>query len=504
MDFTVREPIAVVGIGCRFPGGISTIKKFWDTLQQGMDIVGDVPKDRFDFSSFYDHDPQKSGVIRNRKGGFVDDIKSFDAEFFGYYPDSGTRLETVSGSKTSVFLGTFMYDYLTIQTATEHRDNISPHVAIVTFDTACSSSITALHLACQNIWTQESDGALAGGVNAILRPEPTILMSKAGFLSPDGSCKPFDASANGYVRSEGAGIVYLKPLSKIQRDNDCIYSCIRGSLVNQDGYTPDGFTVPSFAAQAWLLKTVYAQSSIDPKKIQYVEAHGPGTSVGDPIEANALGNQLGQGRSEDEPLWIGSSKGNFGHLEGAAGIVAFIKASLVVFYGEIPPQVNHIKPNPSINFKSLRLAVPSKRIQLHCDHNQKRLVGVNSFGARGSNAYVILEQAPDGTCTCMKKAEAARVFILSAKLLSALAHTAKDLAIHLRSERPSIQDVAYTLNMRRDQYTQISIVPANGLDNLCQQLDLLASNKLSKATVALHKLSGTSPKVAFVFSGQGG
>ncbi|KAI9036258.1 Acyl transferase/acyl hydrolase/lysophospholipase [Aspergillus affinis] len=548
MDPPSREPIAVVGIGCRFPAGVSTAKKFWETLQHGTEVVGDVPKDRFDSSSFYDVDPQKYGTIRNRKGGFVDDIKSFDAEFFDYYPaeasridpqqrlvleasvhalqDSGTCLEMVSGSKTGVFLGTSMYDYLAIQTATGHRDIVSPHVVMgtsicatanrvshrlnlqgpsITLDTACSSSMTALHLACQSIWTQETEGALAGGVNAILRPEPTIMLSKAGFLSPDGSCKPFDASANGYVRSEGVGVVYLKPLSKARRDNDRIYACIRGSLINQDGYTPDGFAVPSFLAQARLLKTVYTQSGVDPKMVQYVEAHGPGTSVGDPIEANALGKELGQGRSKEEPLWIGSVKGNFGHLEGAAGIISFIKASLITFYGEIPPQPNHVIPNPSINFKSLRLAVPSKRKQLPRDDKRKRLVGLNSFGAGGSNAHIILEQAPDDICAYMEKSScAARVFVLSAKSQSALAHTAKDLAAHLRLEKPYMEDVAYTLNMRRDQHPQISVVPANGLEDLCQRLDHLGAGKPSKASVTLQKLSGTPSRVAFVFSGQGG
>jgi acyl transferase domain-containing protein len=535
MAASEREPIAVVGIGCRFPGGISTPKEFWETLQNGLEVVGDIPKDRFDYNSFYDKDPQKYGTIRSRKGGFVDDVKSFDAEFFGYYPaeasridpqqrlvleasvhalqDSGTLVENMAGSRTSVFMGTFMYDHMTMQMVTEQRDNTSAHAAMgsmvwatanrvshrlnlqgpsVTLDTACSSSLTALHLACQSIWTGESEGALAGGVNVILRPESSILLSKAGFLSPDGSCKPFGASANGYVRSEGVGVVHLKPLSKAIQDNDRIYASIRGSLVNQDGYTADGFTVPSLDAQKKLLETVYKKSGVDPTKVRYVEAHGPGTVVGDPIEAKALGEQLGQGRSEnDDSLWIGSVKGNFGHLEGAAGIIGFIKASLVTFYGEIPPQVNHKNPNPSIDFKALRLAIPTERTLLRRDHGQKMLVGVNSFGAGGANAHIILEEAPDDTGTCIKTpSRGGRVFSLSAKSQPALAQAARDLASYLRLHKPSLEDVACTLNMRRDKHSEISVIPANGLEDLCHRLDLLGSEQASKEILMLQKLPG--------------
>ena len=550
MAASEREPIAVVGIGCRFPGGVSTAMGFWETLQQGIDAIGDIPKDRFDSSSFYDKDPQKYGTIRNCKGGFLDDIKSFDADFFGYFPveasridpqqrlaleasvhalqDSGTPLEKVAGSRTSVFLGTFMYDHLSIQTATEQRDSISPHSALgsmiwatanrvshrlnlqgpsITLDTACSSSLSALHLACQSIWAGESDGALAGGVNVILRPEATIMLSKSGFLSPDGSCKPFDASANGYVRSEGVGIVYLKPLSTAIQDKDRIYSCIRGSLVNQDGYTADGFTVPSLAAQATLLEMVYTKSNIDPTKVQYIEAHGPGTLVGDPVEANALGKQLGQKRSKtQESLWIGSVKGNYGHLEGAAGIIGFIKASLVAFYGEIPPQANNTTLNPSIDFESLRLEVSRKKIRLLRDQGQKILVGVNSFGAGGANAHVILEEAPNNIGTGARKSHRRpRVFNLSARSQPALAHTARDLASFLRLRKHSLEDVACTLSMRRDKHAEFSVIPAQGLHELCSRLDQLGSQQASKSILTMQKLPGIScPRVAFVFSGQGG
>jgi acyl transferase domain-containing protein len=263
------------------------------------------------------------------------------------------------------------------------------------------------------------------------------------------------------------------------------------------------------AAQVKLLETVYPQSGVDPTKVRYVEAHGPGTgtAVGDPIEASALGKKLGHARSEDEDsLWIGSVKGNFGHLEGASGIIGFIKAALVTFYGEIPPQLNHRNPNPSINFKALRLAIPTERIILRRDRERKLLVGVNSFGAGGANVHVILEEAPSDMCTGTKiSARGARVFVLSAKSQSAFAHAARDLASHLRSQKPLLEDVAYTLNMRRDKHAEISVVTANGLDDICGRLDQLGSEQASKETLTLQKLPGApSPKVAFVFSGQGG
>lgn len=542
----IREPIAVVGIGCRLPGGVSTVKAFWETLLDGIDTVSEIPADRFDFASFHDNgDPRKYGAIRNCKGGFVQDIAAFDAEFFGYYPaeasridpqqrlvleasvhaleDSGTTLEQVAGSRTGVFLGNFLSDYMTLVTTTKQRDHISPHLAMgvancsianrvshrldlqgpsLTVDTACSSSLVSLHLACQSIWAHESDGALAGGVNAILRPESSILMSKGGFLSPDGACKSFDAAANGYVRSEGVGMVFLKPLSRALRDKDRIYALIRGSLVNQDGYTPDGFTVPSLKAQSALLKSLYSRSGVDPAKVRYVEAHGPGTVVGDPIEANALGQQLGQIRSKDsESLWIGSLKGNFGHLEGAAGIAGFIKAALVTYHGVIPPQTNHISPNPSIDFESLRLKVPLNATKISRD--RPIWVGVNSFGAGGTNAHAILEQAPRST-TRSQPSHGARAFTISARSLQAMEHAARDLSSHLRHEDLNLDDVAYTLNMRRSHHSQTSIISATSMDDLCSQLDIIAAGGVSKDILTLQKRINKPSKVAFVFSGQGG
>ncbi|TXT16389.1 MAG: polyketide synthase, partial [Planctomycetota bacterium] len=284
------------------------------------------------------------------KEGFIGGIDQFDGEFFGYFPaeaqridpqqrlllevtheameDAGLRRDQLDGTRTAVFVGSFMYDYLCMQTASEHRDEMNPYVAMgcgvsplanrisydfnlkgpsVSLDTACSSSLVAVHLACRSIWNGDADMAIAGGVNLILRPESSIMMSKAGFLNPDQYCKAFDASANGYVRGEGVGIVVLKPLKQALADGDAIYAWVRGTAVNQDGYLPEGFTVPNVLAQISMLDTVYHQAGVDPLTVDYVEAHGTGTPVGDPIESLALGAVLGRDRTEGHCL-MGSVK----------------------------------------------------------------------------------------------------------------------------------------------------------------------------------------------------
>src|ERR1019366_1261638 len=291
-----------------------------------------VPDDRWKHARFHDTDPEKAGCIRNAKGGFIDGVDLFDAEFFGYFPteaqrldpqqrlllevtheameDAGIRRDQLDGSRTPVFVGSFMYDYLAIQAASEQRDEINPYVAMgtsvsalanrisydfnlkgpsISLDTACSSSLVAVHLACRSLWDGDAEMAIAAGVNLILRPESSIIMSRGGFLNPDQYCKAFDASANGYVRSEGVGVVILKPLSKALADGDAIYALVRGTGVNQDGYLPEGFTVPNVFSQIALLDAVYTEAGVDPLTVDYVEAHGTGTPVGDPIECFALG-----------------------------------------------------------------------------------------------------------------------------------------------------------------------------------------------------------------------
>ncbi|KAH6885006.1 fatty acid synthase S-acetyltransferase [Thelonectria olida] len=538
-----REPIAIVGMACRFPGGISSPAELWDALLKGADLVSEVPSDRFNINAFHDPDLRKTGAVRNRNGGFVDDILSFDAEFFDLFPahaarldpqqrlaleatyhaleDAGIPVENVAGSRTSVFMGAFMYDHMCSQTSTLQRDSISPHVAMgvstcgianrvshrfdlrgpsVTLDTACSGSLVAIHLACQSIWNGEADGALAGGVNAILRPESSIMMSKAGFLSPDGRCKSFDEGANGYVRSEGVGIVYLKPLKAVEA-GDRIYAVVRGSAVNQDGYTPEGIMVPSLAAQVSMLHDAYRVAGVDPITIRYVETHGPGTPVGDPVEAGALGDVLGRGRSA--PLWIGSVKGNIGHLEGASGVAGLIKAALVTHHALVPAQVHHHNPNQAIPFSSLGLAVPRRNISIMGISEPIR-VGVNSFGAGGTNAHMVLEASRHPVPRRISATHPPRVFVISARAPKALQAMAGALAAYVRQSPVDLHDVAYTLCTRRSRLPHAFVVVAPCRDALCAMLEAMARGESPQGCITLHRSISTRPRIAFAFSGQGG
>ena len=326
-----KEPIAIVGMGCRMPGKAASPAQLWELLLSGVDAVSTVPADRWNRDEFYDPNPDKAGKIKTERGGFIEGRDLFDNEFFNIFPKEaervdpqqrllldgrfrggrgcGDRLESFRGTDTAVFIGSFMNDYWDMQVDATNRYSISPHVAMgssltslanrisylydlhgpsVTIDTACSSSLVSMHLACRSIWNGEATAGIAGGVNIMINPISTVMMSKGNFLSPDGACKTFDDRANGYVRSEGVGVVYLKPLSKALEDGNEVYALIRATACNSDGFTPEGFTVPSEAAQTAMLRKVYAEAGVDVDRVQYVEAHGTGTPVGDPDRDQGL------------------------------------------------------------------------------------------------------------------------------------------------------------------------------------------------------------------------
>ncbi|RCI17302.1 hypothetical protein L249_3232 [Ophiocordyceps polyrhachis-furcata BCC 54312] len=553
-----REPIAVVGIGLRLPGGINSASRLWSALLDGEDLLSEVPPDRFDKDYFHDSDTRKQGSVRSRRGGFLDDVHAFDAPFFNMFPaeaavldpqqrlaleaayhaleDGGAPLEKVAASRTSCFVGGFAYDHMCMQSESAVRDLAGPHTAAgiivaalanrvsytldlrgpsVSLDTACSSSMVALHLACQSIWSGEADAAMAGGVNALLRPEYTIMLGQAGFLSPDGVCRSFDAKGNGYVRSEGSGMVYLKPLSRAVEDGDRIYGLVRGSLVNSNGHTPEGLTVPSVEAQVALLRDVYRQAAVDPAAVSYVQAHGPGTAIGDPKEARALGSYLGQARGSTTdnsptaataPLWISSCKGNLGHLEGAAGIVGFITAVLAAFHGQAPPQASHKEPNPAIDFRSLRLGIPLEAVDLRKGPSQGLVVGINSFGAGGTNSHAIIQEPPRAESRSVPSHDC-RVVLISARSSDALQAVARDVSSFIKSHKPKLADVAYSLNTRRTRHSHLAVVPVRDADELCARLDIVARGESSREILSLNKSTTNviaRPRVAFVFSGQGG
>src|SRR6478752_3714744 len=394
------EPIAVVGMGCRLPGGVNSSEEFWRLLQEGRSGIVRVPAERWDADAFYNEDYTEPGTICTREGGFITSWKpaEFDAEFFGISPreaaamdpqqrlvlevawealeNAGIPPHTIHGTQTSIFVGLTAYDYMLNLSAALRPEDYDAYVPFgnaanfaagrlsyflgvrgpaVVIDTACSSSLVSIHLACQSLRRRESDTALAAGVNLMLSPENTIACSRFGMLSPDGQCKTFDAGADGYVRSEGCGVVVLKRLADAQRDGDRVLAVVRGSAVNQDGAS-SGQTVPNGPAQQALIRQALAASRLQPADIDYIEAHGTGTALGDPIELDALSAVYGD-RKDSAPLVLGSVKTNLGHLESAAGVTGFMKTVLSVRNGFIPKQLHFTKLTPQASEAATRFTI---------------------------------------------------------------------------------------------------------------------------------------------------
>src|SRR6476661_3501839 len=424
-----KDRIAIIGIGCRFPGGINHPDALWKLLVEGREAVGDVPPDRWNVGRFYDAEPGIAGKSIARRGGFVDGIDQFDRHFFSIsareapyvdpqhrllletaweaIEDAGLVLDFEKGTDLGVFVGISHNDYQGIQSTSFDHFSLGPHTPTgsahsiaanrisyclnlrgpsVAMDTACSSALTGVHAACEHIWAGRGDVALAGGVTVMITPGGFIGFSQASMLSPDGRCAAFDASASGFVRGEGAGMVLLKRLSRALEDGDPIQGVILGTSINQDGHT-NGISLPSPEAQTRLVRDACRDAGIAPEAIGFVEAHGTGTTVGDPIEAHALAEALCANRSA--PLPIGSIKTNLGHLETAAGVAGLLKAMLVLKHGQIPPSLHFETPSPHIDFEKLKLRVPTA-LEPFPDGPGERMAGVNSFGFGGANAHVIL------------------------------------------------------------------------------------------------------------------
>ena len=546
---TPREPLAVIGIGCRLPGGLNSPQELWEGLLKGINAIREVPEDRWKHSRFHDTNPEKMGCIKNAKGGFIDNVDKFDADFFGYFPteaqrqdpqqrlllevtheameDAGLRRDQFDGSRTSVFAAGFFYDYLCMQSASEARDEINSYTAMgtdlaalanrisfnfnlkgpsVSLDTACSGSLVAVDLACRSIWSGQADMAVAAGANVLLRPETSIILSKAGFLNPDQYCKAFDASANGYVRSEGVAVVILKPLRQAMADKDSIYAVIRATAVNSDGYTPEGLTVPSEEAQITALRDAYSAAGIDPSTVSYVECHGPGTPVGDPIEARSLGTVLGSNRTAEQPLLIGSIKTNVGHLEGVSGIAGFIKGCLVAKHGIVPPNLHFKTPNPAIDFSGLHLVVPTNVTPLK-RNDHALTIGVNSFGAGGTNAHAVIQEPPITKPESQPKANEdsnPTLYMLSAKSKESLSALSVRHADFLADSEAAVGDIAFSAYARRSYYPFVVAVVGNSKKDLSEKLREFGGGKPNPTTLSTKITHKESPKIGFLFSGQGG
>ena len=542
-----REPIAIVGLGCRFPGGASTPEAFWNLLQNGVDAITEVPPDRWNLDDYYDPDPETPGKMYTRYGGFIEQLQEFDAPFFeisaretiSLDPQHRLLLEVawealeqgaqnpqqLAGTKTGVFIGICGNDYAQrlISAGPEDIDAYlasgnahstasgrlsyilgltGPSLAV---DTACSSSLVSVHLACSSLRNRECNLALAGGVGGLISPEYSINFSKARMLSANGRCKTFDAAADGYVRSEGCGIVVLKRLSDALADGDHIQAVVSGSATNQDGHT-SGLTVPNGLSQQAVIHQALENGGIDPGSISYLEAHGTGTSLGDPIEVGAIGTVFEKTHSQQQPLIIGSVKTNIGHLEGAAGIAGLIKVVLQLQHQKIAPSLHFNQPNPYINWSDLPVQVSTQLTPWQVN-GQMRRAGVSSFGFSGTNAHVILEQAPEPVNVKHQDSQnrPLHLLTLSGKTDKALAELVTRYQRHLETHRDQeLADICYTANTGRANFQHRLAVLGSEPEELAAKLVEYTAGEEVGGVYSGQLTNGDSlAKVALLFTGQG-
>ncbi|RQH10613.1 MgcH [Okeania hirsuta] len=557
------EPIAIVGMACRFPGGANDPSKYWNLLHDGIDAITPVPPERWDVSAYYDPDPEVPGKSYTRQGGFIDQVDQFDPLFFGISPreavtldpqyrlllevtwealeNSGQTWENLKNSQTSVFMGASTDDYTSVIL---REANSYPTLGInrsigvgrishllglqgsnLQVDTACSSSLVAAHLACQSLRSGESNIALVGGVNLILSPFSTIGRCQAKALSPDGRCKTFDAAANGYGQAEGCGVLVLKRLSDAISDGDLISAVIRGSAVNHDGPS-SGMTVPNKMAQKQVIQQALTNAKLEPNQVSYLDAHGTGTSLGDPIEIEALAEVYKKKRPVDSPLIVGSVKTNLGHLEAAAGVSSLMKVILALKHQEIPPHLHLKQPNPLVDWDKLPIKIPTSLMPWSTE-GKPRIGAVSSFGMGGTNAHIILEEAPVQFKSQNSKVKSEEnnqfksqnskvrseeylerplhLLTLSAKTEKALADLVSSYQKHLETYPDlAVADVCYTANAGRKHFKHRLAVIASDQNELAQKL---LDQKTGKEVVGLccgeFDSGSASSKLAFLFTGQG-
>ena len=533
------EPIAIVGIGCRFPGG-SDPESFWDLLRAGRNAVREVPPDRWNIDEYYDPNPDAPGKIYTRYGGFLDRLDLFDPLFFNISPREAATLDPqqrlvlevswealenagqapaeLRRSSTGVFVGIGSSDYGQMLMAGD-ADAIDAYTGTggggcfaagrvsyclglqgpsLSVDTACSSSLVAVHLACQSLRAGECQMAIAGGVNAIIKPEVFIYLCRVKALAADGRSKVFDAAADGFVRGEGCGMVVLKRLSQAAADGNKVLALIRGSAVNQDGPS-GGLTVPNGPAQQAVIAEALSRARVSPGDLDYVETHGTGTSLGDPIEIGALVEALATGRPSDRALVIGSVKTNVGHLEAAAGVVSLIKVVLALEHEAIPQHLHFERLNPAISFGTVPVVIPASLMSWRRGE-RRRLAGISSFGLSGTNAHVIVEEAPLDPVSLNERDRPVHLLAISAKTGPALEQVTAAYAGYLdaHSDTP-LSDVCFTANTGRSHFEHRVAMVASSPE---QMRDRLREARLEESHGGLAR--GVHPlKVAFLFTGQG-
>ena len=539
------EAIAIVGLSCRLPKALNP-QQFWSLLRDGESGITQVPPGRWATSPELGPDTALAGCAAARWGGFLDQVDSFDAGFFGISPreaaamdpqqrlvlelgwealeDAGQVPAAVRDSPAGVFVGAIWNDYALLQdrhsrASADHYTTTGLHRGILanrlsyflgalgpsfTVDSGQSSSLVAVHLACESLRSGESTLALAGGVNLNLVAESALAMARLGALSPDGRCYTFDARADGYVRGEGGALVVLKTLSRAAADGDRIYCLIRGSAVNNDGPSAT-LSTPSADAQSAVIRRAYERAGLDPCQVQYVELHGTGTKVGDPVEARAVASVLGAGRTaEHPPLLLGSAKTNVGHLEGAAGIVGLLKTALAMWNGEVPPSLNFAEPNPEIRFEEWHLRMSETLMPWPSAQDGVRLAGVSSFGIGGTNCHLVLSSAPEPEAVAVPEAAPLPMvaWVVSGHSPAALTAQASALAAWV-GDHPDAdaRGVAWSLAASRARLAHRAVVVGTGREELLAGLAAVAAGEPGGGVVT--GKAGPAGKVAFVFPGQG-
>ncbi|MER5339184.1 SDR family NAD(P)-dependent oxidoreductase [Streptomyces mirabilis] len=539
------EPVALVAMACRLPGGVSDPEGLWNLVAEGRDAVGPFPAERWDVAALYDPDPDAVGKSYAREGGFLndDDLTSFDAGFFGITPKEAAAMDPqqrllmetawealeragivpaeLAGSATGVYVGMFGSDYL----AGSRLDQLDGYVGTgsalsvasgrlayalglggpaLTVDTACSSSLVALHLAAQALRSGECDLALAGGVTVMVTPGTFVEFSRLRGLSPTGRCRSFSDDADGAIWAEGAGMVVLKRLSDARRDGDEVLAVLRGTAVNQDGRS-QGLSAPNGPAQEQVIRRALELSGLEPADIDYVEAHGTGTTLGDPIEANALAEVFGDSRPQDRPLYLGSLKSNIGHAQAASGVIGLVKVVQSLRHRILPRTLHADTPSRHVDWENSGLRLVRDTAAWPSSPGRTRRAGVSAFGISGTNAHVIVEEAPPVAKAGGKDEvpPGKRLFVLSGRSEAALRGQAARLADHLTDEAGedlALLDVAHTLARHRSHFERRAALVAGDRDELLLRLDALASGR---APLATPRDDGTG-KVAFVFAGHGG
>ncbi|MBN2309702.1 MAG: SDR family NAD(P)-dependent oxidoreductase, partial [Candidatus Hydrogenedentes bacterium] len=543
------DPIAIVGIGCRFPGA-SNADEFWAMLREGRDAIREVPAERWDADALYDPDPGTPGKMSTKWGGFLDHPDQFDAAFFNLSPreagamdpqqrlllevswealeNAGLAPDSLAGSRTGTYVGIGTIDYLQLMlqqggemdayAATGNTQSVAanrlayfydfqgPSLAL---DTACSAALVAVHQACSGLRSGECDLALAGGVNMILAPMVTISLSQARLMSPTGRCRAFDADADGYVRGEGCGLVVLKRLSDAIAAGDSVFAVIRGTAFNHDGRS-NGLTAPNTLAQQRVLRAALENAGVAPDEIDYLEAHGTGTPIGDPIEFQSIKNVFLHGRAPERPCIIGSVKTNIGHLEVAAGIAGLIKAVLALQHEEIPPHLLLSRLNPLLEADGLPFAIPNDCVSWPRG-TRRRIAGVSAFGFGGANAHVVVEEAPRTASAAPDLPERPRhILALSARNEQALRELAGAHAAHLeRQPDAALPDLCFTANAGRaalEHRLVLTVEQGVGPEAaaaLRERLAAFAAGETPDGAFTGVVPRGAAPKLAFLFTGQG-